>query len=65
MFAEIKQSLHDFGVDFDVYFHENNLHESGAVGRAIERLTEMGNTSPRPTARSGCAPRSTATTRTG
>ncbi|NPD05790.1 arginine--tRNA ligase [Nocardioides sp. zg-1308] len=44
MFAEIKQSLHDFGVDFDVYFHENNLHESGAVGRAIERLTEMGNT---------------------
>ena len=28
MFAEIKQSLHDFGVDFDVYFHENSLHES-------------------------------------
>lgn len=44
MFAEIKQSLHDFGVDFDVYFHENNLHESGAVERAIARLTEMGNT---------------------
>ena len=44
MFEEIKQSLHDFGVDFDVYFHENNLHESGAVERAIERLTEMGNT---------------------
>ncbi len=31
MFAEIKQSLHDFGVDFDVYFHEDSLHESGAV----------------------------------
>jgi arginyl-tRNA synthetase len=44
MFAEIKQSLHDFGVDFDVYFHENNLHESGAVKRAVERLTELGNT---------------------
>ena len=44
MFAEIKQSLHDFGVDFDVYFHENNLHESGAVERAIARLTEMDNT---------------------
>jgi arginyl-tRNA synthetase len=44
MFAEIKQSLHDFGVDFDVYFHENNLHESGAVERAIARLTGMGNT---------------------
>ncbi len=31
MFAEIKSSLHDFGVDFDTYFHENDLHESGAV----------------------------------
>ncbi len=44
MFAEIKRSLHEFGVDFDVYFHENNLHESGAVERAVARLTEMGNT---------------------
>ena len=44
MFAEIKQSLHDFGVDFDVYFHEDNLHKSGAVERAIARLTEIGNT---------------------
>jgi arginyl-tRNA synthetase len=44
MFDEIKQTLHEFGVDFDVYFHENNLHESGAVDRAIKRLTEMGNT---------------------
>ncbi|WP_148614788.1 arginine--tRNA ligase [Nocardioides rubriscoriae] len=44
MFAEIKQSLHDFGVDFDVYFHEDELHKSGAVARAVERLTELGNT---------------------
>ncbi len=44
MFAEIKKSLHDFRVDFDVYFHENNLHETGAVKRAVERLTELGNT---------------------
>jgi arginyl-tRNA synthetase len=44
MFEEIKKSLHEFGVDFDVFFHENNLHESGAVGRAVERLTELGNT---------------------
>ena len=44
MFAEIKQSLHDFGVDFDVYFHEDNLHKSGAVEKAITRLTELGNT---------------------
>lgn len=42
MFGEIKQSLHDFGVDFDVYFHENDLHESGAVDRAIARLRELG-----------------------
>ena len=44
MFAEIKQSLHDFGVDFDVYFHEDNLHKSGAVEKAVKRLTELGNT---------------------
>ncbi len=42
MFADIKQSLHEFGVDFDVYFHENALHESKAVERAIERLRENG-----------------------
>lgn len=42
MFAEIKQSLHDFGVDFDVYFHEDSLHESGAVDRAVARLRESG-----------------------
>ena len=43
MFAEIKQTLGDFRVDFDVYFHENDLHEGGAVQRAIDRLTELGN----------------------
>jgi arginyl-tRNA synthetase len=42
MFAEIKASLRDFGVEFDVYFHENDLHESGAVDRALARLTERG-----------------------
>ena len=42
MFAEIKTSLHDFGVDFDVYFHEDSLHESGAVERAVARLRELG-----------------------
>jgi arginyl-tRNA synthetase len=42
MFSEIKQSLHDFGVDFDVYFHENEVHESGAVAHAVERLRELG-----------------------
>ncbi|GAB3292261.1 arginine--tRNA ligase [Pseudoclavibacter terrae] len=42
MFGEIKQKLHDFGVDFDVFFHEDSVHESGAVGRAIERLRQQG-----------------------
>ncbi|SBS74506.1 arginine--tRNA ligase [uncultured Microbacterium sp.] len=42
MFSEIKQSLHEFGVDFDVYFHENDLHDSGAVTRAVERLRALG-----------------------
>jgi len=42
MFAEVKSSLHEFGVDFDVYFHEDSLHESGAVDRAIDRLRELG-----------------------
>ena len=43
MFGEIKKSLHDFGVDFDVFFHEDELHKSGAVQRAVERLRELGN----------------------
>jgi arginyl-tRNA synthetase len=42
MFADIKASLHDFGVDFDVYFHENDLHDSGAVQRAVSRLRDLG-----------------------
>jgi len=42
MFGEIRESLHDFGVDFDVYFHENSLYESGAVEKAISRLRELG-----------------------
>ena len=31
MFDDIKATLHLFRTDFDVYFHENSLHESGAV----------------------------------
>jgi len=42
MFAEIKTTLHSFGVDFDVYFHEDSLHESGAVEHAVARLRELG-----------------------
>jgi arginyl-tRNA synthetase len=43
MFEEIKQTLRDFRVPFDVYFHENDLYESGATDRAIARLRELGN----------------------
>ncbi len=43
MFAHIKESLHEFGVDFDVFFHENSLFESGAVDRAIAILKDNGN----------------------
>ncbi|WNM23825.1 arginine--tRNA ligase [Demequina capsici] len=42
MFDEVKASLHDFGVDFDVYFHEDSLHESGKVDRAVAELKGSG-----------------------
>ena len=43
MFSHIKQSLHDFGTDFDVYTHEDSMHTSGRVEQAIARLRETGN----------------------
>ncbi|MBP3223400.1 MAG: arginine--tRNA ligase [Actinomycetaceae bacterium] len=42
MFDEIKQSLHEFRSEFDVYFHEQSLHESGAVAKAIDILRARG-----------------------
>lgn len=42
MFAVIKAEMGDFRVEFDVYFHEDSLHESGAVDAAIARLREQG-----------------------
>jgi arginyl-tRNA synthetase len=43
MFAHIKESLHQFGTDFDVYTHEDSMHTSGRVDQAIARLRESGN----------------------
>jgi arginyl-tRNA synthetase len=43
MFKHIKQSLHDFGTDFDVYTHEESMHTSGRVNEAIARLRVTGN----------------------
>ena len=42
MFDSIKSELHAFRSDFDVFFHEDSLHTSGAVERAIDRLRERG-----------------------
>ncbi|MEJ5869311.1 arginine--tRNA ligase [Pseudokineococcus sp. 5B2Z-1] len=42
MFDEVKRDLHDFGVDFDVWFHEDSLHASGAVDAAVEHLKASG-----------------------
>ncbi|GAA1341502.1 arginine--tRNA ligase [Arthrobacter roseus] len=42
MFGDIKASLHAFGVDFDVYFHEDSLHKDGAVGKLLEQLKGSG-----------------------
>ncbi|MFF0815647.1 arginine--tRNA ligase [Rhodococcus sp. NPDC003318] len=43
MFDHIKRTLHEFGTDFDVYFHENSLFESGAVENAVATLKGSGN----------------------
>ncbi|MCD4549664.1 MULTISPECIES: arginine--tRNA ligase [unclassified Schaalia] len=42
MFDEIKERLRTFNSEFDVFFHEDSLHESGAVARAIDVLRERG-----------------------
>jgi arginyl-tRNA synthetase len=42
MFDEIKRSLAAFGVHFDVYFNEKDLHDKGELTAALERLTSEG-----------------------
>ncbi|XTP33087.1 arginine--tRNA ligase [Mycobacterium sp. TJFP1] len=42
MFDHIKESLHEFGTDFDVYTHEDSMHTSGRVDQAIAKLRETG-----------------------
>jgi arginyl-tRNA synthetase len=42
MFDEIKTSLAEFGVTFDVYFNEKDLHERGELDTALVRLREVG-----------------------
>lgn len=40
--AEIQETLSRFGVHFDVWFSEHELHASGAVSKAVARLREQG-----------------------
>lgn len=40
--AAIQKTLDDFGVHFDVWFSESQLHSGGAVEQAVERLREQG-----------------------
>ena len=39
---DIKSTLADFGVHFDVYFSEQELHDAGAIENAVARLREQG-----------------------
>ncbi len=42
MFTAIRKSLSDFGVTFDVYFNEREMHASGAVEATVQKLREAG-----------------------
>lgn len=42
MFQEIRASLDNFGVHFDVYFNEKDLHERGELHGALTRLRKQG-----------------------
>ena len=42
MLASMRDSLRAFGVEFDVWFSERSLHESGAVQHALDELRKQG-----------------------
>ena len=42
--AQIEASLERFGANFDVWFSERSLHDSGAVTAVLERLAQRGET---------------------
>lgn len=42
MFAAIRATLENFGVRFDVFFNERELHTSGGVDKAIDQLRAKG-----------------------
>jgi len=42
MLAEIREDLHEFGVEFENWYSERSLDSSGAIDRALERLQQQG-----------------------
>lgn len=40
--AYIKKTLRDFGIEYDVWFHEKTLHDSGAIQQVIDFLNDKG-----------------------
>ncbi len=40
--AALKRDLGRYRIDYDVWFHESTLHESGAVAASWEKLLELG-----------------------
>ena len=66
MLARIRETLERFGVDFDNWFSERACYDGDRRGRArARRARARAATSTATRARSGCAPPSSATTRTG
>ena len=42
MFADIRRSLAEYGVEFDRFFNERELHDGGDIARSIEQLRAAG-----------------------
>ena len=40
--AALKRDLGKYRIDYDVWFHESTLHESGAVMAVVDKLLELG-----------------------
>jgi arginyl-tRNA synthetase len=38
----IKKTLHSFGIDYDVWFSEQDLHNQGDIDRALKKLADQG-----------------------
>lgn len=42
LLEKIKETLSNYGINFDVWFSEKTLHDSGAIERALEKLNTTG-----------------------